>query len=362
MTTVRVNASRCYDVVIASDILDDAGAIIKTSKVFSGKKAAVVTDTKVYELYASRVERSLTDSGLEVYTNVIKSGESSKNAENYILLLNFLAKNGLDRSDIVIALGGGVAGDLAGFAAATYMRGIAFVQIPTTLLAAVDSSVGGKTAIDLDAGKNLAGAFYQPGLVLCDYKTLDTLSPEVFSDGCAEIIKYGMITDKTLLDMLKKPIRPQLESIIARCVSIKGDIVGADERDTGQRKLLNFGHTIGHALEALSGYKLSHGSAVSAGMMTITRACVKKGFCAAEVLDELKSHVNRFGLESKTRFKAEAVLNAALADKKRTGDSIDLIVPEALGKCVVRKTSLEEMKEMIELGSGGNGGQHGDHY
>lgn len=348
MKTVKVEASKSYDVIIAPDILSKAGTY--TKNICKGNKAAIVTDTNVDALYGGIVEEGLKSSGYLVYKFVVEFGEKSKNAGNYISLLNFLAEKGLDRSDIVVALGGGVVGDLAGFAAATYMRGITLAQLPTTLLASVDSSVGGKTAIDLKAGKNLAGAFYQPSLVLCDYKTLESLSQEVFGDGCAEIIKYGMITDAGLLDMLKKPLRPQLEEIIARCVSIKRDIVMLDERDTGSRRLLNFGHTIGHALESISGYRISHGNAVSAGMVIITKACVKKGLCGKNVLDKLTGLVEAFGLAAQTDFEADAIYNAALADKKRSGDYVYLIVPETPGRCVVKETPLYELRELIELG------------
>ncbi|NLL39801.1 MAG: 3-dehydroquinate synthase [Clostridiales bacterium] len=348
MITVKVEASKSYDVIIAPDILSKAGTYIMNT--CQGEKAAIVTDTNVDALYSGIVEEGLKSSGYLVHKFVIESGEKSKNADNYISLLNFLAEKELNRSDVVVALGGGVVGDLAGFAAATYMRGIALVQLPTTLLAAVDSSVGGKTAIDLKAGKNLAGAFYQPCLVLCDYKTLESLSPEGFRDGCAEIIKYGMITDPGLLDMLKKPLRPQLEEVISRCVSIKRDIVMLDERDTGRRRLLNFGHTIGHALEALSGYRISHGNAVSAGMVLITRAWVRKGMCGRNVLEELTGLADIFRLAKETDFDTEAIYNSALADKKRAGDYLSLVVPEARGRCEVKETPLEEFRELIELG------------
>jgi len=237
MKKITVNASKTYDINIGFGIIDEADVIL--NKI--GSAAAVVTDDIVAPLYAQRLEQALSRNKTRVVRYVIPHGEASKSAEQLVSLVNFLAKEKLSRTDTVIALGGGVVGDLAGFAAAVYMRGIGFVQIPTTLLAAVDSSVGGKTAINLDAGKNLAGAFYQPDAVLCDISLLSTLTPEVFRDGCAEVIKYGVIADSKLFDSFEKPIKDQLENIIARCVEIKRDIVAEDEFEKSVRKFLNLG-------------------------------------------------------------------------------------------------------------------------
>ncbi|MDD6503238.1 MAG: 3-dehydroquinate synthase, partial [Oscillospiraceae bacterium] len=242
---------------------------------------------------------------------------------------------------------GGVTGDVSGFAAATYQRGISYIQIPTTLLAAVDSSVGGKTAIDLPAGKNLAGAFYQPGLVLCDYDTLNTLPEEVFTDGCAEVIKYGVIWDADFFEQLKSPIRPQIESVIARCVEIKRDVVQQDEFDTGIRGLLNFGHTIGHAVEKCSAYAVSHGSAVAIGMALMTKAAYLAGRCDEDCVDSVYAMLRQYGLPTRTEFAPDDLLAAMLSDKKRSGSKISLIVPERIGKCDIVKLPVEEMKAFL---------------
>jgi 3-dehydroquinate synthase len=218
----------------------------------------------------------------------MEHGEKSKNSVTYINLLNFLAENHITRTDALLALGGGVVGDLTGFAAATFLRGIKFIQCPTTLLAMVDSSVGGKTAIDLECGKNLAGAFYQPSVVICDITTLDTLSEKIFYDGCAEVIKYGVIASEELFEICRDGFKDNIEEIIYRCVSIKRDIVMEDEFDTGMRQLLNFGHTIGHGIEACSKYYITHGTAVAIGMVLITKAAVKMNMCNEEVLVRLE--------------------------------------------------------------------------
>ena len=346
--TVRVNASKCYDVVIDRNVLDGAGERIRA--VNSGSALCLVTDDTVDSLYGARVESSLAGAGYRVEKFVIPHGEESKTPENYLKLINFMAEKGLSGGDAAVALGGGVVGDLTGFAAATYRRGIGFIQLPTTLLAAVDSSVGGKTAVDLPSGKNLLGAFYQPELVLCDCETFKTLTPETFRDGCAEIIKYGMIKDAALFARLADTAVADSEAVIRRCVEIKRDVVEADERDTGPRKLLNFGHTVGHAVELLNNYELTHGSAVAVGMAVVARASVKLGFCSEECRDELIKLIRAYGLPTETEFTAAELAKAMLADKKRSGKTIDLIIPQTIGSCVIKKTPVEELESFVAAG------------
>ena len=256
MDTVKIECSRPYEVLVGAGLLDTAGEHI--ARTTGCQTAAVVADDTVDALYGDRVQVSLERAGCRVVRFRFPHGEQSKTIATYVQLLHFLAENRLTRSDAVVALGGGVTGDLAGFAAATFMRGMALVQLPTTLLAAVDSSVGGKTAVDLPQGKNLAGVFHQPSLVLCDCDTLDTLPADVFRDGCAEVIKYGVLCDAQFFESLQKPVNEQREAVISRCVRIKSDIVSRDERDKGERQLLNLGHTIGHAIEQCSGFTVSH--------------------------------------------------------------------------------------------------------
>jgi len=348
MRTITVNASKTYDITIGTGVLSEAGSIIR--KTAGGKTAAIVTDDNVAPLYAERLKSILEESNYRTATYIFRSGETSKDAGTFISVLNFLGSEKLSRTDVVVALGGGVVGDLAGFAAACYMRGIRFVQIPTTLLAAVDSSVGGKTAINLITGKNLAGAFYQPDAVLCDVSLLTTLTAEVFRDGCAEVIKYGIIADSVLFESLKTPIRTQSEAVIARCIEIKRDIVAEDEFEHGARKLLNFGHTIGHAIELLSKYRTPHGQAVAAGMAIVTRAAVRMGICGAHSLRDILHVLRLYELPENTAYKADKLTHACLSDKKRDGDSLTMIFPLEIGKCVLKKIPVSELEAVIGLG------------
>ena len=350
MNTIRVNTSSPYPILVGKDLLKDTGGHIR--HLMPGAETAVlITDDTVGALYGAKVRESIEAAGLTVRTYVFPHGESSKNGKQYLEILNYLAEQHLTRSDVIAALGGGVTGDLAGFAAATYLRGIRFLQIPTSLLAQVDSSVGGKTAIDLPAGKNLAGAFYQPSLVLCDLDTLNTLPEEIFTDGCAEVIKYGMIGDENLFRHLKeRGAGFDREYTITRCIEMKRDLVEEDEFDRGSRQLLNFGHTLGHAAEMLSGYRLSHGRAVAMGMAAITRAAACDGICAEECAEEIEYVLQRFHLPYMFANTYEELHAVMLSDKKRRGGKISLIVPEKIGRCVIREYPIGEMQPFISLG------------
>lgn len=349
MKTITVQASRSYEVRIGSGLLNTLGAEVKA--VCRPAKVVVVSDSNVFPLYGSHAVDSLEKAGFSAETYVFPAGESSKNGQTYLELLNFLAEKQLTRTDCLIALGGGVVGDLTGFAAATYLRGIACVQVPTTLLAAVDSSVGGKTAIDLPAGKNLCGVFYQPRLVLCDTDTLRTLPEEIFRDGCAEVIKYGVLYDEALFDHLSHEGTDfALENVIARCVEWKRDVVMADEFDTGARMKLNLGHTIGHGVEAQSHFTVSHGKAVAIGMAIVARAAAKRGICTPETAEAIQNTLRRFALPIHTEFSAEALFASALSDKKRSGSNVNLIVPAAIGDCRILPTPVEAMQAFIEEG------------
>ena len=354
MTSISVTLSEqkeTHYIYIASGLLPDIGGKMRAS-LGGAQTIAVVTDDNVKALYVPPVIEALKQEGFCPLVFSIAPGEASKSAETYFSLLNWLAENRLTRSDAIVALGGGVVGDLAGFAAASYLRGIPLVQVPTTLLAMVDSSVGGKTAIDLPAGKNLAGAFYQPSMVLCDPDVLATLPQDVFSDGFAEVIKYGMIRHETLLGKLARvPVHRDLTEIIVDCVSVKRDIVQEDVFDIGERQLLNFGHTVGHAVEKLSGYEVSHGRAVAIGMSVVTRAAVRKGLCPPECQSALETAMEVFKLPNRTDYAPKALYEAALNDKKRAGGNITEVVPRAIGECVLRKMPVGELPEWIELGS-----------
>ena len=343
MKTVTVSASKTYDILIGSGLLPSLGAEAK--KLGKAKTVCIVSETNVWPLYGKAAQDSLEKAGFQVVSFVFPAGEESKNGVTFLELLNFLVENRLTRSDLIVALGGGVVGDLAGFAAASYLRGIRFIQVPTTLLAAVDSSVGGKTAIDLPAGKNLAGAFCQPSLVLCDTDTLNTLSEDIFQDGCAEVIKYGILYDPELFDHLDEHgLAFHREEVIARCVELKRDVVMEDEFDTGARMKLNLGHTIGHGVEAKSHFAISHGKAVAIGTAIVSRAsnCSDTG--------RILAILQKFGLPTETEYSAEDLYTYTLSDKKRSGGTVSLIIPEKIGHCRIVPTPVETLQSFIEAG------------
>lgn len=349
MRSIHITASREYDVLVGRGLLDRAGEELK--KVSAPGMAALVSDHQVFSLYGERARAALEKAGYQVHAFIFPAGEESKNLTTYANLLHFLGDNRFSRSDVLVALGGGVTGDLAGFAAATYQRGMHFAQLPTTLLAAVDSSVGGKTAIDLPAGKNQAGSFYQPCLVLCDPDTLATLPEEQYRCGCAEIIKYAMLGNAAFFEELAQTdVREQYEHVIETCVAMKRDIVGADEFDLGRRRTLNLGHTIGHAVEQCSAFSLLHGEAVAIGMATVTRAAVRRGLCKAETLDRLLSLLHAYGLPTETTQPLDALCEAALVDKKIAGGKLHLIVPEEIGRVRVERIAVEALREWMKDG------------
>ncbi len=343
MTTVTVCASKKYDIKIGSGLLTSVGD--EAVKLGKAKTVAIISDSNVFPLYGGIVENSLNNADFSVVSFVFPAGEESKNGNTYLELLNFLAINGLTRSDLIVALGGGVTGDLAGFAAATYLRGIRFIQIPTTLLAAVDSSVGGKTAIDLPAGKNLAGAFCQPSLVLCDIDTLNTLPEDIFRDGCAEVIKYGILYDPDLFAQLEQDgLHFNREKIIAQCVRWKRDVVMEDEFDTGLRMKLNLGHTIGHGIEARSNFSLSHGKSVAIGMAIVAKA----SNCPDTT--RIRRILEQFGLPTTTDYPVDDIYRYTLSDKKRSGGEIHLILPRRIGLCDIVPTPIDQLKSFIQAG------------
>lgn len=349
MKTIQVTASRSYDIYIGNGLLRDLGQYV--SKVSKAQQLCIVSDDAVWPIYGKSTRASLEKAGFSCQSFVFPAGEKSKNGQVYLSLLNFLAENRFTRADCLVALGGGVVGDLTGFAAATYLRGIDFIQVPTTILAAVDSSVGGKTAIDLEAGKNLAGAFYQPSLVVCDLETFDTLPPDIFRDGCAEIIKYGVLFDPVLFDHLcGNGLYFNRESVVARCVELKRDVVAKDEFDHGERQLLNLGHTLGHGVEACSGFEISHGSAVAIGMAMVAKASAALGICQEECCRNILHALDVFGLPQSSPYSTEQLFGKALSDKKRTGGTVNLIVPEKIGLCKIMPIPIDRLQAFIEAG------------
>ncbi|MDD3192300.1 MAG: 3-dehydroquinate synthase [Oscillospiraceae bacterium] len=351
MNCIRVNTGTPYDVRIRRGILREAGNEIK--KIFPHARLAIVTDSNVSPLYL----RSLLDSlELAGYQNTpsftMEAGENTKSLESAGLLYQLLSQSKISRDCCLIALGGGVIGDLTGFVASTYLRGIPFIQIPTTLLAQVDSSVGGKTAVNLPVGKNLVGTFWQPSLVLCDPDTLATLPEDVFADGVAEALKCGMIKDPVLFDLLADQ-EPQahLEEIIARCICVKRDVVEKDEYDTGERMLLNFGHTMGHAVENWMQYQQRHGQCVATGMVMIARAQTAAGTLPAAVLDRLLAACQKYGLPTCCKAPLDELFKICRQDKKNTVRGIRAILLRSIGDSYIQNFPFEAFEAFIKGGA-----------
>ena len=347
MEIIKVNASKEYDVIIGEGILSSLGE--RCVSLFGKNRAVIVTDSNVAPLWLDETKASLEKAGIDTLEFIFPAGEESKSKETLFELIEFMAENKLTRSDFAVALGGGVTGDMVGLASSLYLRGIEFVQVPTTLLAAVDSSVGGKTAVNLKAGKNLLGAFYQPALVLCDTLTLGTLPENIFADGMAEVIKYGVIFDKALFDKVSGgDVKLNIESIIARCVELKRDVVAKDEFDKGDRQLLNFGHTMAHSIEKCSNFEISHGSAVAVGMVIAAKASHALGWsdenCTQAIIDANKNNT----LPVECDFAPHDLADVALSDKKRTGGTINFVVPQNMGECVLKKIPIEELYKIAE--------------
>lgn len=345
MKTIHIGTSCPYDVLIERGSLKNCGNLI--ANVLSSKKAAVITDDTVGGLYSETLLNSLAEAGISANVFVFPHGEQSKNLSTLGKIYDFLCDERITRSDFLIALGGGVVGDITGFAAATFLRGIQFVQIPTTLLAQVDSSVGGKTAIDIAGGKNLVGSFKQPALVICDSDILRTLPDDELACGMAEAIKYGMIRDKALFELYEKhnlnDIHEVMDEIVHACIDIKRSVVENDEFDNGERMILNFGHTLGHAIEGWHNYtNYSHGMGVAAGMCMITRR-----FCTAELAARLEKCVEAYKLPTSSEAPMSELLPYCSKDKKCESDSISYIVCEEIGKAEIRKVPVAEFTRLM---------------
>ena len=347
--SIPVGTAPPYTVSIGPGLLARCGSLLTGTMVPC--RMAVVTDSTVAPLYLNTVTAGLEQAGFAVSTFVFPAGEGSKNFSTLSDILEFLAREHLTRSDCVAALGGGVVGDMAGFAAAVYLRGIRYVQLPTTVLSAVDSSVGGKTAIDLTAGKNLAGAFLQPAAVLCDTDCLKSLPPEVFADGAAEAIKTGVLCDEALFSLFEDgTLTSAPTEVIARCVQYKAGVVERDEKELGERKLLNLGHTVGHAIEKCSGFSIPHGHAVAAGLSIIARSAEALGWTEGPIAGRIAACLAKNSLPTGTEYPPQALAEAALADKKRSGGDITLVIPQRIGKCTLRKMPVTELLPVIEAG------------
>ena len=347
MKTVHVSTGKPYDIYIERGVMERVGEY--ASQLSRAKRVTIVTDSNVAPLYQWRVINSLSAAGFEVNTHIFRAGEESKHLGTIAEIYKSLADFGMTRKDLIVALGGGVCGDMAGCAAATYLRGIDFMQIPTSLLAQVDSSVGGKTGVDLPQGKNLVGAFHQPVAVLIDPDTLMTLPDRFIIDGLGEIIKYGCIKDAAFFEFLENENALQhLDEVIETCVTIKRDVVSRDEREAGERMLLNFGHTLGHAIEKLYGFKdITHGMAVAVGMVMMARAGEERGITAAGTADRVESLCRKYCLPTSEELSFASLAGAAKADKKTAGDSISLVLLRSIGDSFTRAVPLDELEEFI---------------
>lgn len=346
---VHVGVGRGYEVVIGTALLQDCGALL--ASVTKPCRAVIVTDSNVAELYLNGAEKSMADAGFRPVSFVFPFGEKSKNMETLNEVLEFFAASRLTRSDLVVALGGGVTGDLAGFAAAVYQRGVRLAQLPTTLLAAVDSSVGGKTAVNLKAGKNLAGVYKQPEIVICDTDCLRTLPEAEMRNGLAEAIKYGVLRDRSLFDLLSGGCpAARMPEVIEACVRHKSAYVEKDEKDTGDRRFLNLGHTVGHAVELCSDFSVPHGRAVAAGMALIARAGEKLGLTEPGTAKRIAAALVNNGLPVTADYETADLLAAALSDKKREGELVTLVVPRRIGACFLHTVPVAELGKFIELG------------
>ncbi|MBR4793485.1 MAG: 3-dehydroquinate synthase [Bacteroidaceae bacterium] len=341
---ITVRASGTYDILISKGGLSNIGQALKER--FKPCTIAILSDDKVFPLYGKVVADALKAAGFSTVSHIIPNGEQSKTLDNVTAFIDRMVQAQVTRTDMVLALGGGVVGDMAGFAAAIYLRGIPYIQVPTTLLAAVDSSVGGKTAVDISSGKNLVGAFHQPVLVYLDTETLNTLDPAVMRDGFAEVIKYGIILDSKLFDTVSKPGSFDLTEVIARCIEIKRDVVEQDEFDKGLRGLLNFGHTFGHAIEKLSDFTITHGSAVARGMVIAAKVARIYGF--TDYTETITKVIGNYGFETDCPYSADEMYSVILSDKKRSGADITLVLPKQIGASTLERMPALQVLELMK--------------
>ncbi|MBR0189665.1 MAG: 3-dehydroquinate synthase [Clostridia bacterium] len=339
MYELTVRASEKYKITITEGLGLFRARVLPLVK---GESVAIVTDDRVNGLYGDALNGFL--GGKRVIKIVMKSGEKSKNARNYLRIINALAENGFTREDTVIAFGGGVVGDVAGFAASTYMRGITLISVPTTLLAAVDSSVGGKTAIDLDCGKNLCGTFYQPSAVYINTEFLKTLPVKEIKNGLGEVIKYAFLSDTVTASDVKNAGG----DLIYRCLKIKRDIVERDEKEKGERALLNLGHTFGHAIEKLSGYKSAHGACVIKGLVYTIEISKRLYGLSDKTVSEMYGLLKSGKHDLSCPFSAESLIAQITADKKRKGDGINFVALKGIGKPEITEIKISDLEKMAK--------------
>ncbi|MBF8982506.1 3-dehydroquinate synthase [Lutibacter sp. B2] len=353
MKTLKINLiDKSYPIHIKKGLFHNIGKKLK--KIYQGKKIALITDENVYKFYGEQINEILQNEEFHVNTIVVEPGEKSKSIEMLQNVYDKLLDFKITRTDLIIALGGGVVGDLAGFVAATFLRGVPFVQIPTSLLAQIDSSVGGKVAVNLPRGKNLIGNFYHPQVVFIDPDFLKTLDARFLYDGMAEVIKYGCIKDKNLFQKLfnyktKDNLYEHMEEIIYTCCKIKKEVVENDEKDMGERMLLNFGHTIGHAIEKYFNYeKYTHGEAVAIGMYEITKKSEELGITKKGTIDLMKELLIKYNLHYEMKnVDQEKILEAIGLDKKNVGSKLNIVLLKDIGESFIKLVDKEEIKDYI---------------
>lgn len=339
---IRMDLKNAYDIEIGSKIIEKLNLFLKEN--YKNSKILIISDDLVYKIHKEKIIKELD--GFYYKEFIIKNGENSKSTENLIKILEFAAQNQYRRSDLIIAFGGGVVGDISGLVASLYLRGIDYISIPTTFLSAIDSSVGGKTAVNLKVGKNLCGTFYQPKKVFIDTDFLKTLSDHYFNDGLAEAIKYGMIKDKSIFDEISKEnvskTYENLPSIIKKCLDIKKDVVKDDEKDFGIRQILNYGHTFAHAIEKNSNFEISHGHAVALGMKIMVKNFYESFY------DDFIKVLKKYNLDKEIDFDTEKILKVCMVDKKSRNDRINIIVVRNLGTCEILNIDLKDLRKIYE--------------
>ncbi|MCM1113937.1 MAG: 3-dehydroquinate synthase [Clostridium sp.] len=347
MRKLTVNVNDAYDILIEKGLINKVGELVRT--VLDCKKITLISDTNVYAIYGETVKAALEAQNYEVFTYIFPAGEASKKTSTVVDMVEFMADKELTRQDGVVALGGGVCGDMAGFAAAIYLRGIKFVQVPTSLLAQVDSSVGGKTAVDLPQGKNLCGAFHQPSMVIIDPNVLNTLTDHFFADGMGEVIKAGCIKSKTLFERLENEnAKDIIEDIIFACVDIKRQVVENDEKEHGERALLNFGHTCGHAIEKLWNFEtVSHGEAVGIGMAMISKVGEELGITAKGTCDRIIRVLEKNNMKIADTHSTAEIVDAMRADKKRTSAGIKFAMLKEIGDSFIYPVASEDIAKIF---------------
>lgn len=339
---LTVDLENPYDIVIGSKTIEKLHEYLKEN--YQNSRILIISDDFLYKIHGKKIEKELDGLYFEKY--ILKNGEKSKSTENLIKILEFAAKNEYRRSDLIIAFGGGVVGDISALFSSLYLRGVDFIMVPTTFLSSIDSSVGGKTAVNLKAGKNLCGTFYQPKKVFIDTDFLKTLSDYYFKDGLGEAIKYGMIRDKSIFDEISNnkvnKSYPNLPSIIKKCLEIKKEVVKKDEKDLGIRQILNYGHTFAHAIEINSNFKISHGHAVALGMKIMVKYFYKDFF------DEFVKVLEKYGLDYDIDFDTDEIIKICKLDKKSRADKINIVIVKEIGTCEILKIDFNYLRKIYE--------------